>query len=117
MASTRSASIRRDNTDAVQNLGETGRRAMSDYWLNKLFFDLQQPTLSAEYNKDRESVLARYPLKPELRRAVLADDLAAIAPHVNAYLLRFYFAIRGMKDAEFIQRVNEISPKKVSSHG
>ena len=90
---------------------------MADYWLNKLFFDLQQPALSAEYKKDRESVLSRYPLRPELRRAVLADDLPAIALHVNAYLLRFYFAICGMKDAEFIRRVNEISPKGMSNHG
>ena len=90
---------------------------MADYWLNKLFFDLQQPALSAEYKEDRESVLSRYPLRAELRRAVLADDLPAIAPHVNAYLLRFYFAICGMKDAEFIRRVNEIPPKGMSNHG
>ena len=96
---------------------------MTDYWLNKLFFDLQQPELGAQYKRDRESVLARYPLRAELRRAVLADDLAALAPHVNAYLLRFYFAICGMKDAEFIRRVNETAatgqaPKTgASSHG
>ncbi|MGH6740562.1 MAG: hypothetical protein ACREDY_16310 [Bradyrhizobium sp.] len=96
---------------------------MADYWLNKLFFDLQQPDLTAQYKADREAVLSRYPLRPELRRAVLADDLAALAPHVNAYLLRFYFAIRGMKDDEFIRRVNELpsqapSPTNgVSSHG
>lgn len=95
---------------------------MSDYWLNKLFFDLQQPELGAQYKKDRESVLARYPLSAELRRAVLADDLAAIAPHVNAYLLRFYFAICGMKDAEFIKRLNELPVKqqateRAPSHG
>ena len=86
---------------------------MSDYWLNKLFFDLQKPELGAQYKKDREAVLANYPLRPELRRAVLADDLAALAPHVNAYLLRFYFAIRGMKDAEFIKRLNGL-PKQLT---
>ena len=54
---------------------------------------------------------------------MLADDLAALAPHVNAYLLRFYFAIRDMKDAEFIRRLNELpaaneaARKGVSSHG
>jgi hypothetical protein len=95
---------------------------MSDYWLNKLLFDLQQPELGAQYKKDREAVLSRYPLRAELRRAVLADDLAAIAPHVNAYLLRFYFAIQGMKDAEFIKRLNEITPEgqskeRASHHG
>ena len=70
---------------------------MRDYWLNKLFFDIQQPALAAEYKKDRDRVLARYPMSAELRRAVLADDVAALVPHVNAYLLRFYFAICGMK--------------------
>lgn len=95
---------------------------MRDYWLNKLFFDIQQPGLAAEYKKDREAVLSRYPMSAELRRAVLADDVAALVPHVNAYLLRFYFAICGMKDAEFIRRLNELPGKtesnaRVSTHG
>ena len=95
---------------------------MSDYWLNKLFFDLQQPELGAQYKKDRNSVLARYPLSAELRRAVLSDDLATLAPHVNAYLLRFYFVICGMKDDEFIRRLNELPAKtetkeRAPSHG
>lgn len=95
---------------------------MSDYWLNKLFFDLQQPELGAQYKKDRNSVLARYPLSAELRRAVFADDLPVLAPHVNAYLLRFYFAIVGVKDDEFIRRLNELPAKpetkeKAPSHG
>ena len=67
-------------------------------------------------------MLSRYPMRAELRRAVLADDLPALAPHVNAYLLRFYFAIMDMKDAEFIQRLNEIpgntqSKERASNHG
>jgi hypothetical protein len=93
-----------------------------DYWLNKLFFDIQQPAVSAEYKKDRDAVLARYPMAPELRKALLSDDIATIAPHVNAYLLRFYYAITGMKDAEFIRRLDEISnapsaQKGASHHG
>jgi hypothetical protein len=95
---------------------------MRDYWLNKLFFDLQQPELGAQYKKDREAVLVHYPMSAELRDAVLADDLAALAPHVNAYLLRFYFAIVGVKDEEFIRRLNELpgnpEPKgRAQSHG
>lgn len=88
---------------------------MTDYWLNKLFFDLQQPELAAQYKNDRDAVLSRYPLRAELRRAVLADDLPALAPHVNAYLLRFYFAILGVKDAEFIRRLNELPAKSEAS--
>ena len=90
---------------------------MTDYWLNKLFFDLQKPELAAKYKNDREAVLSHYPMSAELRRAVLDDDIPALAPHGNAYLLRFYFAICGMKDAEFIRRLNEIPAKGVSSHG
>jgi hypothetical protein len=93
---------------------------MRSYWLDKLFFDLQQPDLAAQYKQDRAAVLARYPLSAELRRALLEDDFAAIAPRVNAYLLRFYFAICGMKDAEFIRRLNELpvngAPEKQASH-
>ena len=95
---------------------------MRDYWLNKLFFDIQQPAVSAEYKKDREAVLARYPMKAELRRAVIEDDIAKIMPHTNAYLLRFYYAIMGVKDAEFIARLDALtdateSKERVTSHG
>ena len=94
---------------------------MTDYWLSKLFFDLQSPPAAAEYRADRTKVLARYPLKPELRDAALSDDLAAMAPHVNAYLLRFYFQTVGMPDREFIARLRALketapAPGKVS-HG
>lgn len=82
---------------------------MRDYWLNKLFFDIQQPAVAAEYRKDRDGMLTRYPMRAELRQALIDDDIAKIAPHVNAYLLRFYYAILGVKDAEFIQRLNAIS--------
>ena len=82
---------------------------MRDYWLNKLFFDIQQPAVAAEYKKDRNAVLARYPMSAEMRRAVIEDDMAALVPHVNAYLLRFYYAILGVKDAEFIKRLDELT--------
>ncbi len=32
---------------------------MTDYWLSKLFFDLQSPAVAAEYRADRDKVLAR----------------------------------------------------------
>ena len=94
---------------------------MRDYWLNKLFFDLQQPALGAEFKKDRDAVLARYPMNAELRRAVVDDDIAKLVPHTNAYLLRFYYAILGVKDAEFIARLNALGgsapSNKQVSHG
>ena len=82
---------------------------MRDYWLNKLFFDIQRPEVAAEYKKDRDAVLARYPMHAEMRRAAIEDDIAALVPHVNAYLLRFYYAILGVKDAEFIKRLDELA--------
>ena len=38
-------------------------------------------------------MLARYRLKPEVRAAVLADDVAVLARLVNPYLLRYYFSM------------------------
>jgi hypothetical protein len=94
---------------------------MRDYWLNKLFFDLQQPELAAQFRRDREAVLARYPMNAEVRRAVIDDDMAVLVPRTNAYLLRFYYAILGVKDAEFIRRLNELPGhtefKEQASHG
>lgn len=78
---------------------------MRDYWLSKLFFDLQTPAAADEYRANREKVLDRYPLKPDVRRAVLADDLEFLSTLVNPYLLRFYFFVVGMTDAVFIQRL------------
>ena len=82
---------------------------MTDYWLSKLFFDLQQdPKLAAEYRADMPAVIGRYEIKPDIRKALLDDDVGKIAPLVNAYLLRFYFQIRGMPEAEFIARLHAL---------
>ena len=91
---------------------------MTDYWVSKLFFDLQQnPDLAAEYRKDMAAVIGRYEIKPEVRKALLEDDVGALAPLVNAYLLRFYFQIRGMPEAEFIARLHALQAKKEAAHG
>lgn len=81
---------------------------MRDYWLSKFFYDVQGA--AAEYRADRAAFMDRYPLKAEHRAAVLADDVAALAPFVNAYLLRFYFGAAGMKDDEFIRRLRAGAP-------
>ena len=78
---------------------------MRDYWLSKLFYDLQQPALAAEYRADRDKVLARYPLDAQVRKAIEENDVPFIAQRINAYLLRFYFYGIGMKDEEFIRRL------------
>lgn len=84
---------------------------MTDYWLSKLFFDLQHDQhLANEYRADMAGVIDRYRIKPELRRALLDDDVAALSPLVNAYLLRFYFQIRGMPEPEFIAKLHAMKP-------
>jgi hypothetical protein len=91
---------------------------MTDYWVSKLFFDLSQPDgPKAEYRADRTAVLARYPLKPEVRQAVLADDVAALARLVNPYLLRYYFALIGTPDEIFIQRLRDTAPAASPAKG
>lgn len=96
---------------------------MTDYWLSKLFFDLQHnPQLANEYRADMPGVIDRYQIKPELRRALLDDDVAALSPLVNAYLLRFYFQIRGMPEADFIAKLHAMKsgaaqPAETARHG
>ncbi len=80
-----------------------------DYWLSKFMFDLKDPELLAEFRCDPEGVIDRYPLRPEIRRAALDGDVPTLLPLVNAYLLRFYFAYRGMKDDEFVPLVRAIA--------
>jgi hypothetical protein len=91
---------------------------MTDYWLSKLFFDLQHdPELAAQYRTDMGGVIDRYRIEPRLREALLNDDVAAIAPLVNAYLLRFYFQVRGMPEAEFIARLHALRSAGEKVHG
>ena len=79
---------------------------MRDYWLSKLFYDLQSPALAAEFRGDRDKVLARYELHPAVNDAIARVDVPFLAERTNAYLLRYYFFTIGMKDDEFIKRLN-----------
>jgi len=91
---------------------------MTDYWVSKLFFDLQHDgNLAAEYRADMAAVIGRYEIRPDIRKALLEDDVATLAPLVNAYLLRFYFQIRGMPESEFIARLHALPKPKESAHG
>lgn len=78
---------------------------MRDYWLSKLFFDLQSPPAAEEYRANRAQVLDRYSLKPEVRAAVERDDVAYLSKLVNPYLLRFYFHMSGMPEDDFLRRI------------
>jgi len=90
---------------------------MRDYWLSKLFFDLQTPSAAAEYRAARNAVLARYPLKPEVLAAIENNDVAALAPLVNAYLLRFYFLVIDMPEEEFVKRIRSTGAAGKAFHG
>ncbi len=79
---------------------------MRDYWLSKLFFDLQQPALAAEFRADQAAVLSRYPLDERVKQAIAEHDAPFLAERTNAYLLRYYFFAVGMKDDEFVRRLN-----------
>lgn len=87
---------------------------MTDYWLSKMFFDLQDGTLAAAYRTDRDAVMSRYPLAEEVRRALREDDVVALIGRVNPYLLRYYFTAAGMSDAEFLARIHQAAP---AAHG
>src|SRR5262245_56390199 len=109
----------------LRSRSRAGKEAtMTDYWVSKLFFDLlHDPKLVAEYRGDMAGVIDRYEIKPEFRRSLLADDVGTLAPLVNAYLLRFYFQIRGMPEAEFIARLHALNDtvkdqvRKGAAHG
>jgi hypothetical protein len=83
---------------------------MRDYWLSKLFFDLQAPAAADEYRAGPDRVLDRYPLKPEVRLAVVQEDVTALARLVNPYLLRFYFVAIGKSEAWFLDRIRKTGP-------
>ena len=96
---------------------------MTDYWLSKLFFDLQQdPKLALQYRSNMPAVIDQYEIKSEVRKALLNDDVGKLAPLVNAYLLRFYFQLRGMPEPEFIARLHQlkshpVNPKEEAVNG
>lgn len=87
---------------------------MHDYWLSKLFFDLQAPGAGARWRESREEFLKDYKLPPELRKAVLEDDVRTLAPNVNAYLLRFYLAVCGYDDPTAMKMLHSL---KEPAHG
>ena len=93
---------------------------MTDYWLSKFIFDLQKPGAIPEYRADRRKVIARYPLASDVVQALLNDDVAFLAPRINAYLLRYYFGFAGMSDEKFLAALHAMqkdAPNKEASHG
>jgi hypothetical protein len=73
--------------------------------MSKMFFDLQDAGLAAQYRQDRESVLGKYPLAEDVKKAIRDNDVPYLAARTNPYLLRYYFFAAGMKDDEFMRRL------------
>jgi hypothetical protein len=80
---------------------------MRDYWLSKLFYDLQDPALAAEYRQNRDHVVARYRIDDAAKKALAENDVPFLARRTNPYLLRFYCFGIGMKDEEFMRRLRD----------
>lgn len=82
-----------------------------DYQLNKLFHDLHtNAALAADYRRDRQAVIARYPLAPDVIAALEGDDVAALAPLTNGFLLRYYFLVAGMPEQTFLAQLHAMKP-------
>ena len=90
---------------------------MTDYWLNKMFFDLQGPGGKERWRDNRLAVLDQYPLQIELRQALIDDDFAVILRSANPYLLRFHLLISGYGDAETIALLHGLADQKEKIHG
>ena len=78
-----------------------------DYALNKLFYDLHTtPPLAEEYRRDRPAVIARYPLAPAVAAGLRQDDVAALAPLTNGFLMRYYFIAAGLPERAFLDQLH-----------
>lgn len=60
------------------------------YWLDKVLFELHhKPDHLEQYRNDAKAYLARYPLTPKMKTAIVENDVAALyVSGVNPYLLR-----------------------------
>ena len=90
----------------------------TDYWLNKLMFDLQGPDGKSRWApENREATMANYPVSSEIRQALLDDDFAYLYPVTNAYLMRFFLLICGHDDDKSIEILSAIDVSEETAHG
>jgi len=76
---------------------------MTDYWTNKLVFDLQGPHGKDQWTNHRAEVIDRYPVPPKIEQALLNDDIGVLIPVINPYLMRFFLLMLGYDDAKSIE--------------
>jgi protocatechuate 4,5-dioxygenase alpha chain len=60
------------------------------YWLDKVLYELHhKPDDLEKFRKDAHAYLARYPLTPKMKAALIENDVASLyLSGVNPYLLR-----------------------------
>ena len=78
---------------------------MTDFWLSKLFFDMQDPAVRDAFRADPDAMMDRYRLPAETKAAVKDSDLNYLAPRVNPYLLRYYCGYIAMPEDEFLRKI------------
>ncbi len=89
----------------------------SDYWLNKLMFDLQGPDGKNLWSEHRETTIDKYPVSHEIRQALLSDDYEYLYPRTNPYLMRFFLLICGYDDQKSIEILSSIDTRKEEVNG
>jgi hypothetical protein len=75
---------------------------MTDYWLNKLIFDLQEAGGKGLWTDPgkRRGFIDCYKVSPATRQALMDDDFATLQPLVNPYLMRNFLLFCGLSDEE-----------------
>lgn len=85
---------------------------MTDYWLNKLVFELQGPDGKDLWTNHREETIDKYPVKPEVKKALMEDDIETLLPLMNPYLMRFYLLVSGYGDQESIDLLHKFQTEE-----
>jgi len=80
---------------------------MTDYFLNKLIFDLQGPDGKDSWANRRDDIISNYELRPEFQKALREDDIGVLLPHVNPYLMRFFLLLLGNDDKKSIEILSQ----------
>lgn len=75
---------------------------MTDYWANKLVFELQGPDGRDQWTNHRVEILSHYELTPKIEQAFINDDIGTLIPVINPYLMRFFLLMLGYDDAKSI---------------
>ena len=75
---------------------------MTDYWLNKLIFDLQEAGGKGLWTDEEKRLvfIDGYKVTPAIRQALIDDDFTTLQPLINAYLMRNFLLFCGLGDEE-----------------